>query len=348
MRGILKQFIVLTSLSFGLWGCKEHQNDTVDVHIYKGKGVFIVNEGTFTMGNASLNYINLENDSQYAAADVFKQANNRPLGDVFQSMTMVDGKAWLVVNNSGKIEIIDPETCLATNTIKGLKSPRYILEVTPGVLYVSDLYQNAIHIIDAKTHSITGKIPCHGWTETMVLNNGKVWVTNHNSNFIYKINPLSHVIEDSTELAWGGSSVMAGNDGKLWVLCSGEQLKSKTGGLFSINPQTGKVMDKWLFTDPAFNPIKLHETAGGDSLLFIYNGIYKISKSNLSLPAAPFISQPKGASFYGLAIRPVTGELFVADAGDYVSKGKIYIYKPGGQLIKSYVAGITPSDFLFW
>ena len=50
--------------------------------------------------------------------------------------------------------------------------------------------------------------------------------------------------------------------------------------------------------------------------------------------------------FYGLGIHPQTKEILVADAIDYVQRGK-YVYQANGTLVKTYLAGIIPGDFYF-
>ena len=173
--------------SIFLLTCKDEPHINPTPAITKGKGLFVVNEGTFSLGNASLYYINLENETLNTEEDLFKSNNNRPLGDIFQSMTMINNNAWLVVNNSGKIEVINPETSKSVATIKNLRSPRYALEVLPGKVYVTDIYSNSISIVDANSFSKTGEIKCVGWTEELIIYQNSVWVTNHNSDFLYII-----------------------------------------------------------------------------------------------------------------------------------------------------------------
>ncbi len=328
--------------------CKEEPPKAPPPPITKGKGLFVVNEGTFGMGNASLYYINLENDSLNTEEDIFKPNNNRPLGDIFQSMTLINNNAWLVVNNSGKTEVINPETSKTIATIKNLKSPRYAMEVQPGKVYVTDLYANTISILDANTYTKTGEIKCKGWTEELILFQNKVWVTNHNSDFLYVINPATDILTDSIAVAYGGSSILSDKDGKIWLLCSGDILKSKTGGLFCINPTTLKIEKQWLFDKPDFNPVILKQNPANDSLYFVFQGIFGFPKTTNVLPSTPFITQPSGSSFYGLTIQTSTGNLFVADALDYVSRGKVVVYSPKGVFIKSYKAGVVPGEFLWW
>ena len=88
------------------------------------EGVFIVCEGNFMYGNASLSfYLPSSGELQN---EVFARANGMKLGDVAQSMTIHDGTAYIVVNNSGIVFGIDPETFRIERVIRGIGSPRYI------------------------------------------------------------------------------------------------------------------------------------------------------------------------------------------------------------------------------
>ncbi|MFM9946236.1 MAG: DUF5074 domain-containing protein [Bacteroidia bacterium] len=342
------RFFLIFSIAILFSNCNEDPKTTPTPPITRGKGLFVVNEGTFTLGNASLYYINLDNDDKNTQEDIFKPNNNRPLGDIFQSMTLINNNAWLVINNSGKIEVINPETSKSVSTIKNLRSPRFALEVLPNKVYVTDIYSNTIHIIDATSFIKIGEIKCPGWTEELIIHQNKVWVTNFNRNYIYTINPNTDLITDSIALAYGGSSLLADKDGKVWVLCSGDLLKNKTGGLFCINPVSMKIEKQWLFSKDNFNPIKLRQNVAQDSMYFVYKGVYGFSKKSATIAASPFITEPVGSSFYGLTIQVATGNILIADAQDFVSRGKILVYSSKGVFIKSYKAGVNPSEFFWW
>ena len=75
-----------------------------------GQGLFIINEGNFQYGNASLCYY--DPDTKEVQTEVFLRANGFKLGDVAQSMTVRDGRGWIVVNNSHVIFALDADTCL--------------------------------------------------------------------------------------------------------------------------------------------------------------------------------------------------------------------------------------------
>ena len=61
---------------------------------------------------------------------MFFQTNGTPLGDVVQSITQFNNNAYVVVNNSNKIEVIDITNFSSIATITGFTSPRYFLPWT--------------------------------------------------------------------------------------------------------------------------------------------------------------------------------------------------------------------------
>src|SRR5690242_18231299 len=68
-------------------------------------GYFVVNEGGFGNGNTSISFY--DRNSNTMTNDVFTKKNGRALGDQSQSVTVFEGKAYIVVQHSGKIEVIN-------------------------------------------------------------------------------------------------------------------------------------------------------------------------------------------------------------------------------------------------
>ncbi|MCD6346446.1 MAG: YncE family protein, partial [Bacteroidales bacterium] len=87
-------YFVVVSLIISLISCEP---DMPDFKQYdKSTGVFILNEGNFTFGNASLSFLDLTTgqlDNQ-----VFYQTNGFPLGDVAYSMVINDSTAFISIN----------------------------------------------------------------------------------------------------------------------------------------------------------------------------------------------------------------------------------------------------------
>jgi len=325
---------------------KDKPEDIPDPQISVGNsgGVFITNEGNFQFGNAKVSYYDISTAT--VTEDLYQPANGVSLGDVCQSMCLFNGKAYIVVNNSGKVVVVNPLTFVATATINGFTSPRYFLPVSNSKAYVTDLYSNSITIVDLSTNTITGNIPCAGWTEELVLSYGKAFVTNQYRDKIYVINTSTDVLEDSIQVSYGSNSIKEDKNGKLWVLCSGMHTGNNYAGLYQINPLTKQVDQSFQFQNLSDSPWRLDINGTNDTLYFLNKGVYQMSITSGNLPGIALIAQGT-RNFYGLGIEPNSGIVYVADAIDYVQKGVIYRYKPDGTLINTFLAGIIPGDFYF-
>ncbi len=336
-------FAACFSLLSAFTSCKSDKPEIIDqAPIVAGsKSVYITNEGNFQFGNASVSYYNPEQNQ--IVEDVFKANNNQNLGDVCQSIAYFNEKFYLVVNNSHKIEVVNSGTFKSCGTISGLNSPRYFLPVNNQKGYVTDLYDNQISIVDLNSNSVTGHIPCTGWTEELMMISGKVFVTNPYRDKLYVINTLTDQISDSISIGYASNSLKEDKFGRIWVLCAGNSTIS--GGLYCINPSTNVVEQSLPFSSTS-NPCRLRMNATNDTLYWLNNGIYRMSITATVTPTAPFIAQ-SGVNYYGLGIDPSTNEIYVSDAIDYVQKGMIYRYQSNGTLIHTFRAGISPGDFYF-
>ena len=125
-------------------------------------GVFILNEGNFNSGNATLSYYDPE--TKKVENGVFQRANGRKLGDTGQSIMIWDGVAYIAVENSGIVWGIDVETfkvkgqVVASSETK-IINPRYVQIVSSTKAYVTDLYSPYVNVFNPKTFQWTGAIP---------------------------------------------------------------------------------------------------------------------------------------------------------------------------------------------
>lgn len=310
------------------------------ISVSSDKKVYVINEGNYTSGNSSVSLFDKQNNT--VVEDIYYIQNNSSLGDVAQSMCSINGKYYVVVNNSGKIVVCDQQF-KKTAQISGLVSPRYMLPVSNQKAYVSDYKTNGLSIIDLNTNSKTGTINCGGWTEQMATVYNKVFVTNVRRDYLYVINGMLDKIEDSVFVGKNASGVVIDKHDKVWVLCSGEgTVKAR---LTKIDPIKNVVETFWDFAHTT-SPEKLCINGTKDTLYFLNTGVYQMPILNIDLPTNPLIESGSKV-FYGLGVDPNDSRIYLADVADYVQKSNIYIYTAKGNPVHNFKAGIIANGFYF-
>ena len=100
-RGLV--LMMLTISCFLITSCEDDNNQPAGEF---ENGTFVVNEGNFQDADGTISFIN-PNDG-VVKQDLFGSVNNGlALGDVVQSMTIDEDHAYVVVNNSNKIEVVN-------------------------------------------------------------------------------------------------------------------------------------------------------------------------------------------------------------------------------------------------
>lgn len=327
-----------------LFSCKTEEDKKITpLSNESGVDVIILNEGNFGSGNASIDWYNSSNNKLYD--HVFKSNNqNRPIGDVVQSMQIIGDKGYIVVNNSQKIEVVNLSDFKSIGSIQGLTSPRYILPINESKAYVSDLYANAISVINLKDRVVEKTIPTNGWTEQMVKIEDSAYVCDLTNNQLLVLNLQTDSIIKRTQLIRQPGSMVKDKNNNLWVLCNGG-FDEMIPRLYQINT-SGDVIQVVNFDNINQYPSNLLINEEKDHLFYFNDGIFRMSITDQSLPSQPFIEK-KGRLFYGMGFHPSSSELYVADAIDYQQRGKVYRFDLEGNEIATFQAGIIPTGFIF-
>jgi len=357
MRQLILYMLVLATLS----SCMKDDElwDFDRLLVQKPRGVFVINEGNFTYGNASLSFYDME--SREVLNDIFYSTNALPLGDVALSMTIRDSLGYVVVNNSGRIYVINTSTFQYVGKITGLTSPRYLHFVSDSKAYVSDLYARAIAIVNPQTMEVTGSIDVSNpegefqqhSTEQM-LQYGKYVYTNCWSfdNQVLVIDSETDAVLESIEVVKQPNSMVMDRFHNLWGLSDGGFEGSPYGyerpGLMKIGP--GSMMAEPVYSfEKGSQPTELHINGGGDTLYFLDRHVWRMPVE--AFEPEIFIESPYASGFnggyYGLEVDPSSSELYISDAIDYVQRGRAYRYSPNGVPVDTIHTGISPATFCF-
>lgn len=337
----------------GMVSCRQEKPNDDEVSI--GKGVFVLNEGTYTFANSSLTFYDYEFDT--VANELFYKANAAPIGDVGQSLAMVDGKLYIVVNNSNYIYKVDANTLKVEGKIDNFYSPREMLAVAPNKAYVSDLMGTGLWIVNPIDMSHCGSVELGKSTESIVCVGNELYVGNWSNYYTTEIEnntvQVVDIVNDTkvAEIVVGKepNSMAVDKYDRVWVLCSGGYLNTEKPVLCCIDPTLKQVVKRHEFDGgyPTCYPTNLTIDGRGERLYFIDKDVYALSVDDESLPDKVFVEVTEGGTLYNLAVEPKSGDVYVADAKDYMQNGMVYRYSSDGVLLRSFEAGIIPHAMVF-
>ena len=348
---ILRLAIVVLALASSV-GCMKWEYSDGESFATSGAGLFVINEGNFQYGNASLSYYNPATKS--VENEVFYRANAMKLGDVAQSMTIHNGIGWVVVNNSHVIFAIDLVTFKEVGRIENLTSPRYIHFISDEKAYVTQLWDNRIFIINPKRYEVTGYIECpnmtmeSGSTEQMVQWGKYIYVNCWSyQNRILKIDTETDKVVDELQVGIQPTSLVMDCYGKMWTITDGGYDGSPYGyeapSLYRIDAETFTIEQEFRFAK-GDAPSEVQLNGRGDKIYWLNDDVWVMDVTADRVPVKPFIPY-SDTIYYGLTIDPRSGEVYVADAIDYVQAGKIYRYSEQGERLDEFYVGITPGAF---
>ncbi len=353
-----KLMLALFAGSLLFTSCSDNDDTSNDMPLGAyDNGILVLNEGNFGMGNAKISYIS--NDFGTFQNDIFNVVNpGMSLGDTGQDIGFYGDLAFVVLNASNTIEIVNRYTMQHVETIDaGLNNPRYIVFAN-GKGYVTnwgaggDASDDYVAVLNLTDYTVASTISVAEGPEKIITYGDKLYVAHKggwgSGNSVSVIDMDTNTVASTITVGDIPNSMVIQN-ATLYVLCSGKSAwptaaDETLGSLHKIS-LTGGANTSLNFAAGA-HPSNLQLENG--TLYFTNDaGIFSMSPSAAALPTSPlFSTTPQGVyGVYGFEVE--NGKIFVSDAVDYNSNGKVYIYSMTGTLEHDYTVNIIPSGFYF-
>lgn len=303
-----------------------------DVTIPQATSAIVLNEGNFMFGNGSVSWVDLEQQS--TSQEVFKTVNGFPLGDVPQSIMVSDSLGYILVNNSGKMEIVTMPDFTSVAAMTGFTSPRQMAIVSqqPKMAWVTDLYADKLWEVNLETQKITGSIPSAGWNENIVIWKSLALVLNKKDSVINVFDIATKTQVKTYQVSTGIVDFRFSAFSELMVVAK--------GGIYRIDLLLDGVYEEYAFT-VSRTPLKMAYDSLNQTTYFLDGDLYKYANSTLTKAK----SVPQGSNFYGLAVN--NEKVYLTDTKDYVQPGEMNVYSYDFQDSAIYPMGINP-QFIFF
>lgn len=354
MKRFNKLFLTVILSSAFFVSCSSDNDDTTPEPRgnYEG-GLFIANEGQFLKSNGNVSYLS---DDLKIENNIFSLLNpEKTKNDIIQCIGFNGNFAYLIVNNTNKIEVVNRYTFKSVATVTtDIKTPRYIAFAN-GKGYVTnwgdgnDSKDDYVGILDLTTNTITSKISVVEGPEKIIENAGKLYVTHKGGynfgNSLTVINAATNSVVTNFEVGDMPAGLVKDN-GSLYILCEGYPYyaeKQTAGKLVKVSLSNNTITSTLSFdgiTHPGYLDIE------NDKLYYtIDSNIYSLATSATTLPTAPIFKATEVTSLYGLAVK--NSKIYVADKVNNVDNGDIYIYSLTGKLTNEFSVGVNPNGFYF-
>lgn len=348
-------FVAFISAIF-LTACSNDDENTEAPLGNYDNGVLILNQGGFGNGNASISYVSEDFVTQQN--NIFSLVNPTiTLGDTAQDIGFYQDLAFIVLNVSNKIEIVNRYTMAHVATISsGLDNPRFIA-FSNGKGFVTNWADGTntsddyVAVVNLSTYAVSSTIAVAEGPEKIIENNNKLYVAHAGGfnfgNTISVINAATNSLQTTINVGDVPNSLKI-KDNSLYVICGGKPSYATTetaGSLVKINLSNNLVSNIINFTATT-HPSNL--IINGNNMYYtVDDAVFKTSLNVTTLPSTPlFTTTSQGVyGVYSFAVE--NDKIYVGDAGDYNSNGKVYIYSEAGILENQYTVGVIPAGFFF-
>jgi hypothetical protein len=316
-------------------------------------GILISHEGNFGQGNASVSFVSY--DLMTVENNIFSSVNSTPLGDTAQSIAFNGDFAYIVLNVSNSIEIVNRYTFESVASLStGLNNPRYIAFAN-GKGYVTNWGDGGVAtddylaIIDLASNTMSAlTISVEEGPEEIIANGGTVYVAHQGgfsqNNVISVVNTSTDLVASTIIVGDVPNSMQLDDSGNLWVLSGGKPswTGDETGGRLSkINTNANNSLTSTEFSATE-HPNHLSMDNG---ILYYYmsGSVFKMASSETTLPTTAEIT---GLSFYGMTVN--NSILYGVDAVDFTSNGVFSAYDlSSNTLSNTTTVNIIPGGIYF-
>lgn len=336
-----KLFLIALSVSLFV-SCSNDDDNDGPKGVYDN-GFFILNEGSQSKGTISFS----SNDLTTFTKDVYGTVNNNDLpGGYLQNIFFDGDNAYIISGGSNVINVVNRYTFkLIAKVDTGLVNPRYGV-TKDGKAYVTNansfgsITDDYVAIIDLKTNTFESKIDLNATANRVVLENGKLYITEPYSNTKLLIVDIATKKLDAPIEIGSSADCVEQENGILYILRSPSSDRSE--------------IVKVKLADKSISKITFPETLDGAGYLDIYNNktyytvgnsVYAIATSATAASTTAILTSTLPGYIYGFAVND--NRIYIADGGTFGSDSKVYLYNLTGTLEKELAVGIGPNGFYF-
>lgn len=333
-------------------------------------GFYLLNEGNMGSNKSTLDYYDCT--TGIYTRNIYGNANPdvpKELGDVGNDLAVYGNRLYAVINCSNKVEVMDVVTARRIGQIE-IPNCRY-LKFHEGYAYVTS-YAGPVEInpdyeqigyvakVDTATLEVVDRCLVGFQPDGLEIMEDKIYVANSGGYMVPNYENTVSVIDletfkevDRIEVAVNLHYVMADNHGCLWISSRGDYYETPSR-LYCYDVRKKRMVAtlEVPVSDMCIQGDSIYiVSAGWSYITSSYNVTYSVVDVNLKEKVTDnFITdgtETKIKMPYGIAVNPITKDIYLTDAKNYVNPGTLYCFGRDGVLKWSVRTGDIPAHFAF-
>ena len=341
--------------------------------------VFVLNEGGMGSNNASLDFLR-KSDASYVTG-TFKKMNPEVaggLGDVSNDVAVNGDQLWIIVNNSGIVEVVsakdeteiaaiqvptprniafDDKYAYVTSWAGAYATYTYNADLGYSTITDSKNPKGQLYRIDLKTLKVDKQVEVGYQPEGVACYGGKIYVANSGGissqlppNYSYDntvsiIDAASFTVSATVQAVINMKYAFADGKGLVYLSTFGDYY-SVHSGLYALNTADNKVTKMGDFASvAAFKDGTVYCIGNENEFDYTAAAKWKTWKCSNGSTGA-WNPGLEGATPYGICVLDADNVL-IGDAGDYFNPGTVSLYSKGAKAW-SVTAGVCPGHFAIY
>ena len=320
-------------------------------------GLYILNEGNMGSNKATLDYLDFSSGTY--SRNIYPSRNPNPvmeLGDVGNDLKIYGSRLWMVVNCSNKVEVADAWTTVSRGhiDIPNCRNMAFHRNYAYVSSYVGTMQESSmlgqVYKIDTLTLKVAGQLTVGRQPEEMAVLDGKLYVANSGGysgargqgydRTVSVIDLETFQVDYTIDVAPNLFRLRSDSHGQLWVTSRGDYGDTpaklyvlgmgKKGQMVKTDSLTMAVGDLSIVGDSLYyytadleNPQRGATTYG-----IIHTVSHQVINGQaLNIPTG----QPVPSTPYGIIVHPQTREVYLMDATNFVSSGRLFCFDKSGE-----------------
>ena len=337
------------------------------------RGFYLLNEGNMGSNKCTLDFYDYH--TGLYARNFYSERNPsviKELGDVGNDIAIYGSKLYVVVNCSHKVEVLDAHSGIRLGQVdipncryvRFHRGKAYVSAYVGPVLIDPEAPRGAVFEIDTTSLAITRKVTVGYQPEEMEIIDDYMYVANSggyrapnydNTLSVIQMIDFKQVQQITVDINL--HRVRQDRYKQLWVTSRGDY-NSRPSRLFVLQKRSGSNQMEVVDTIPV--PVSNMAIHGDSIYYFATNWSNYTQKNTISygiidvrthkVVSDNFITDGTDQDItipYGIAVHPITGDIFVTDAKNYVSSGTLYCFSPDGRRKWSVRTGDIPAHITF-